>query len=51
MVIYNGMTQIGHLESSWTTLVRKDWKQGGTAKNGHFKTFQTTLFGKDWEKC
>ena len=45
------MTKIGHLESSWTTLVEKDWKHCGTTQNGHFETFQTTLLGKDWEKC
>ena len=51
MFIYNGMTKIRHLESSWTTLVGKDWKQCGKTKNGHLKTFQTTLLGTDWEKC
>ena len=65
MVIYNGMTKIGHLKSSWTTLVGKDWKQCGTTKVGilkHFRplcwekirksveSFCTTLVGNDWKK-
>ena len=65
MVIYNGMTKIMHLESSWTYLWEKIRNSVEQQKMGilkHFRplcrektgksveSFCTTLVGNDWKK-